>query len=227
MAEDFLCSLVNKVNELTNSVNSMQQNAGLYTDSAFESTLTGRIKKLEETVIAPESGESNISRLQVDTNLPVINGKVETTYAPIGDCVNREVMLQSPTDPDIWEPVGNVTFVDNVGDLGTLDYDGWWATVSYIYAMKITVENLEFTNAVEELVKDMYQYTGTVYRIIYTIEPTGTVTLKWEDNANPTDFVEEDIVTTHVRIVDDEEFNSSLYLSGTASVTIEVRNRLG
>jgi hypothetical protein len=39
--------------------------------------------------------------------------------------------------------------------------------------------------------------------------------------------VEEDIVTTHVRIVDDEEFNSSLYLSGTASVTIEVRNRLG
>ena len=96
---NFLCELTSKVNELTDVINRMQNNTGLYTDPSTVSTLTGRIKALEEMVISPAPTESNISRLQVDTNKLIQNGIFETTYSPIGDCINREVQVQSPDDP--------------------------------------------------------------------------------------------------------------------------------
>ena len=222
---NFLCELTSKINELTNTINRMQNNTGLYTDPSSVSTLTGRIKALEESVISSDPSETNISRLQVDTGKIIQNGKFITTYSPIGDCVNREVQVQSPIDPEIWETVGAVSFFDNECNIGTSDYDGWLATVSYIYAEKIIIENFDFVDAIEELVKNIYDYNGTVYRVILKIIPYDTVTLKWVDN-NTGDFFDEIIETEHIRYIAEEEFNNSLYLSGTAEVIIELRNRI-
>ena len=61
--------------------------------------------------------------------------------------------------------------------------------------------------------------------IILKIIPYETVTLKWVDNGT-LDFFEEVIETEHVRFISEEEFNNSLYLSGTAEVIIELRNRI-
>ena len=227
MSADFLCKLTAKVNELSDTVMRMQGNAGLTTDPSTESTLSGRIRALEESVISSDPTETNISRMQVDTVLEVVGGLIETTYAPIGDCVDRQVQVQSPDDPEVWETVGEVQFIDNIGDLGTVDYDGWKCTVSYIYASKIVLEEYSYTNAVNELVKDFYGYSGTVYKVIITVEPVGEVVLKWVDNNDSNDYVEESIVTTHVRYVNEEEFNNTMYLTGTATVKLEIRNRLG
>lgn len=226
MAQDFLCVLTNKINELTTTINNMQNNTGLYTDPATESTLTGRIKALEESVVTTTPGETNISRMQVDVGLIVQNGKITTTYAPLGDCVNREVMLQDPTDDNIWEPVGNVTFIEDEGNLGTLDYEGWKATVSYLYATKITFEEFDYNNVTNTLVKDLYDYNGTIYKIILTVTPTNNVTLKFVNNLDTSDYYSEVITTEHVRYINEEEFNTSLYITGTAHVKIEIRNRL-
>ncbi len=223
---NFLCELTSKVNELTETINRMQNNTGLYTDPSNVNTLTGRIKALEEAVIAPAPSESNISRLQVDTNRFIENGMFTTTYSPIGDCVNREVQVQSPDDPEIWETVGSVSFLDNVCNIGTSEYDGWFATVSYIYAEKINLEEFEFNNAIEEIVKNFYDYNGTVYRIIVRIEPIGSVELKWGDN-NTFEYFTETIETSHVRYISEEEFNTSLYITGTANIKLELRNRIG
>lgn len=223
---NFLCELTSKVNELTETINRMQSNTGLYTDPSNVSTLTGRIKALEETVINPVPTESNISRLQVDTNKLIQNGTFETTYSPIGDCVNREVQVQSPDDPEIWETVGSVSFFNNICNIGTTDYDGWFATVSYIYAEKINLEEFDFVDVVEELVKNFYDYNGTVYRIIVRIEPVGSVELKWVDN-NTFDYFTEIIETSHIRYISEEEFNTSFYITGTANIKLELRNRIG
>ena len=223
---NFLCALTSKVNELTETINRMQNNTGLYTDASDETTLTGRIKALEESVINTDPSEANISRLQVDSNIVVVDGKFKTTYNPIGDCVNKEVQLQSPTDAEIWETVGNVSFINDICVIGTTDYDGWLATVSYIYAEKIILEQFSFDNVVEELIKDMYGYNGSVYRIILKIIPTNSVILKWEDNNTKDSFIET-IETEHIRYIAEEEFNHSLYITGTATVTLELRNRLG
>lgn len=223
---NFLCELTSKVNELTETINRMQNNTGLYTDPSNVNTLTGRIKALEEAVINPVPSESNISRLQVDTNKLIQNGIFETTYSPIGDCVNREVQVQSPDDPEIWETVGSVSFLDNVCNIGTNEYDGWFATVSYIYAEKINLEEFDFNNVIEELVKNFYDYNGTVYRIIINIEPVGSVELKWVDN-NTLDYFTEIIETSHVRYISEEEFNTSFYITGTANIKSELRNRIG
>ena len=223
---NFLCELTSKVNELTDVINRMQNNTGLYTDPSNVSTLTGRIKALEEMVISPAPTESNISRLQVDTNKLIQNGIFETTYSPIGDCINREVQVQSPDDPEIWETVGSVSFFDNICNLGTTDYDGWYATVSYLYAEKVNLEEFDFVNVVEELVKNFYDYNGTVYRIIVNIEPVGSVELKWVDN-NTLDYFTETIETSHIRYISEEEFNVSLYITGTANIKLELRNRIG
>lgn len=223
---NFLCELTSKVNELTDTINRMQNNTGLYTDPSSVSTLTGRIKALEESVITSDPTETNISRLQVDTGRIVQNGKFNTTYSPIGDCVNREVQLQSPLDPEIWETVGSVSFFDNECTLGTLDYEGWLATVSYIYAEKINIENFEFVDAVDVLVKNLYEYNGTVYRIILKIEPIDTIVLTWIDN-NTSDSYSENIGTEHIRYIAEEEFNNSLYITGTANIKLELRNRIG
>lgn len=223
---NFLCELTSKVNELTETINRMQNNTGLYTDPSNVNTLTGRIKALEEAVINPVPSESNISRLQVDTNKLIQNGIFETTYSPIGDCVNREVQVQSPDDPEIWETVGSVSFLDNVCNIGTNEYDGWFATVSYIYAEKINLEEFDFNNVIEELVKNFYDYNGTVYRIIVKIEPIGSVELKWVDNNN-LDYFTETIETSHIRYISEEEFNTSLYITGTANIKLELRNRIG
>ena len=223
---NFLCELTSKVNELTDVINRMQNNTGLYTDPSNVSTLTGRIKALEEMVISPAPTESNISRLQVDTNKLIQNGIFETTYSPIGDCINREVQVQSPDDPEIWETVGSVSFFDNICNLGTTDYDGWYATVSYLYAEKVNLEEFDFVDVVEELVKNFYDYNGTVYRIIVNIEPVGPVELKWVDN-NTLDYFTETIETSHIRYISEEEFNVSLYITGTANIKLELRNRIG
>ena len=223
---NFLCELTSKVNELTETINRMQNNTGLYTDPSNVNTLTGRIKALEEAVINPVPSESNISRLQVDTNKLIQNGIFETTYSPIGDCVNREVQVQSPDDPEIWETVGSVSFLDNICNIGTSEYDGWFATVSYIYAEKINLEEFDFNNVIEELVKNFYDYNGTVYRIIVKIEPIGSVELKWVDNNN-LDYFTETIETSHIRYISEEEFNTSLYITGTANIKLELRNRIG
>ena len=222
---NFLCELTSKINELTNTINRMQNNTGLYTDPSSVSTLTGRIKALEESVISSDPTETNISRLQVDTGKIIQNGKFTTTYSPIGDCVNKEIQAQSPDDPEIWETIGSVSFLDNECNIGTTDYDGWMATVSYIYAEKIIIQNFEFIDVIEELVKNIYDYNGTVYRVILKIIPYDTVTLKWVDN-NTLDFFDEIIETEHIRYIAEEEFNNSLYLSGTAEVIIELRNRI-
>ena len=223
---NFLCELTSKVNELTETINRMQNNTGLYTDPSNVSTLTGRIKALEEMVISPAPTETNISRLQVDTNKLIQNGIFETTYSPIGDCINREVQVQSPDDPEIWETVGSVSFFDNICNLGTTDYDGWYATVSYLYAEKVNLEEFNFVNVVEELVKNLYDYNGTVYRIVVNIEPVGSVELKWVDN-NTLDYFTETIETSHIRYISEEEFNVSLYITGTANIKLELRNRIG
>ena len=223
---NFLCELTSKVNELTEVINRMQNNTGLYTDPSNVSTLTGRIKALEEMVISPAPTETNISRLQVDTNKLIQNGIFETTYSPIGDCINREVQVQSPDDPEIWETVGSVSFFDQICNLGTTDYDGWYATVSYLYAEKVNLEEFNFVNVVEELVKNLYDYNGTVYRIIVNIEPVGSVELKWVDN-NTLDYFTETIETSHIRYISEEEFNVSLYITGTANIKLELRNRIG
>ena len=223
---NFLCELTSKVNELTDVINRMQNNTGLYTDPSNVSTLTGRIKALEEMVISPAPTETNISRLQVDTNKLIQNGIFETTYSPIGDCINREVQVQSPDDPEIWETVGSVSFFDNICNLGTTDYDGWYATVSYLYAEKVNLEEFNFVDVVEELVKNLYDYNGTVYRIIVNIEPVGSVELKWVDN-NTLDYFTETIETSHIRYISEEEFNVSLYITGTANIKLELRNRIG
>ena len=161
----------------------------------------------------------------MDVGREIQAGKFQTTYSPIGDCVNREVQVQSPIDPEIWETVGSVSFFNNECNLGTLDYDGWFATVSYIYAEKIVVENFDFLDAVNVLVKNIYDYNGTVYRVILKVIATGSVSLKWVDN-NTLDFFQEVIETEHIRYIAEEEFNNSLYLSGTASVVLELRNRI-
>ena len=223
---NFLCELTSKVNELTEVINRMQNNTGLYTDPSNVSTLTGRIKALEEMVISPAPTETNISRLQVDTNKLIQNGIFETTYSPIGDCINREVQVQSPDDPEIWETVGSVSFFNQICNLGTTDYDGWYATVSYLYAEKVNLEEFDFVNVVEELVKNFYDYNGTVYRIIVNIEPVGSVELKWVDN-NTLDYFTETIETSHIRYISEEEFNVSLYITGTANIKLELRNRIG
>jgi len=226
MAQDFLCLLTDKINQLTTTINNMQNNTGLYQDPSTETTLTGRIKKLEESITTSTPGETNISRMQVDVGLVVTNGIIKTTYSPIGDCVNREVMLQHPTEPEIWEPGGSVGFLGDECNIGTLDSEGWKATVSYLYAMKITFEEFNLDNTVYELVKNLYDYNGSVYKLIITIKPVGDVWLKWENNMNVADFAEELITTDHIRYINEEELNHSLYLKGNAEVTIEVRNRL-
>lgn len=223
---NFLCELTSKVNELTETINRMQNNTGLYTDPSNVSTLTGRIKALEESVINTTPSETNISRLQVDTNKLIQNGIFETTYSPIGDCINREVQVQSPDDPEIWETVGSVSFFNQICNLGTTDYDGWYATVSYLYAEKVNLEEFDFVDVVEELVKNLYDYNGTVYRIIVNIEPVGSVELKWVDN-NTLDYFTETIETSHIRYISEEEFNVSLYITGTANIKLELRNRIG
>ena len=223
---NFLCELTNKINLLTETINRMQSNTGLYTDPSSVSTLTGRIKALEESVISSDPKETNISRLQVDTGRIIENGQFTTTYSPIGDCVNREVQIQSPADPEIWETVGSVSFFDNVCNIGTTDYDGWLATVSYIYAEKVNVENFTFIDAINEIVKNLYDYNGTVYRIILKVVPTGSVELKWEDN-NTKDYFSEIIETEHIRYISEEEFNNTLYITGTAEIKMELRNRIG
>ena len=51
-------------------------------------------------------------------------------------------MLQHPTDPDIWEVVGNTHFIDNICHIDTLDYEGWKATVTYLYAEKNNIRRI-------------------------------------------------------------------------------------
>lgn len=228
MSSNYLCTLTNKVNELTNIIELMQLNTGLYTDPSSEQTVTGRVKALEESIISSDPEETNISRMQVDTGLDVVDGTVTTTYEPIGDCVNREVMVQSPDDSDIWEVVGNVSFTGNVAGLGTQDYNGWKATVSYIYAMKIQSEDYSFVSVIEELVRDMYAFTGTAYKLIITFTPTdgNPVGIKWVSNTDG-DYVTETIETEHIRYVNEDEFNYKFYVTGSVDVNIQVRNRLG
>ena len=91
---------------------------------------------------------------------------------------------------------------------------------------KIILEQFSFDNVVEELIKDMYGYNGSIYRIILKIIPTNSVILKWEDNNTKDSFIET-IETEHIRYIAEEEFNHSLYITGTATVTLELRNRLG
>jgi len=236
MSADYLCKLTDKLNKLSSSVLAMQANAGLYSDASDEKTLTGRIKALEESVISSDPSETNISRMKVDSGLVIEDGKFTTEFYPVGGCVNNEVMLQSPDDSDIWEVVGGVSFEENTGDIHTDKYEGWECTVSYIYAVKITLEEYQFIDVTEELVKDMSDSSGSVYRIKFKITPIDgedddedpdECTLKWENADDETDYTEETITTEHIRTVDEEDFNYKLKITGSADVLIEIRNRLG
>jgi len=236
MASNYLCKLTDKINSLNTTVMNMQANAGLYADASTEATLTGRIKALEETVVGSDPSETNISRMMVEHDLEVdADGKIETIYWPIGGCVNREVMLQSPDDADIWEVVGQVTFDEAIGDLHTTDYTGWKATVSYLYAVKITIIEMDFLDVDKELVLDLSTMAGSVYRLIFTITPVDggdddsdpdECVLRWEDADDSSDYTEETIETEHKRTVNEEEFNNVLKITGSAHVLIEVRNRI-
>ena len=236
MANDYLCKLTTKLNELSSAMTKMQANAGLYADASTEATLTGRIKALEETVVGSDPTETNISRMMVEHDVIVdANGMIKTQYWPIGGCVNREVMVQDPNDPEVWEVVGQVTFLEDDGNLHTTAYTGWKATVSYLYAVKITLIELDFLDVTEEVVLDMSSMIGSVYRMIFTITPVDggdadsdadTCKLKWEDSSDATDYTEETIITEHKRVVDEEEFNHVLKITGSAHVVIEVRNRI-
>ena len=115
MTTNFLCDSTEKVNTLTEVVNKMQYNTGLFADDSTENTLTGRVKLLEEHVLTTDPKETHLSRMKVEHGLEVKDGKFETEFAPMGNCVNREVMLQNPEDPEIWEAVGSVAFEENVG----------------------------------------------------------------------------------------------------------------
>jgi len=236
MSADYLCKLTAKINELQSTVTRMQENAGLYSDDSDQETLTGRIKYLEENVISSDPKETNISRMKVEYDLEIEDGKFHTVYWPIGGCVNREVMVQSPDDSEIWEAVGGVTFEEDEGDLHTLDYDGWKLTVSYIYAVKIVIEEYDFVDVDKEFVRDLADMAGSVYRVKFIITPTDggdddedpdLVTLRWENSDDETDYTEEDIETEHVRTVDEEDFNYLLKVTGSCHVLIEIRNRLG
>jgi len=236
MSIDYLCKLTDKINQLNQAVNNMQQSTGLYSDSSNENTLTGRVKSLEESVISSTPSESNISRLKVEYDLAVVDGKITTEYTPMGDCINREVMLQDPDDPTVWETVGEVTFDGNVGDLGTTDYDDWKATVTYLYALKITIEEWEVKDVDKELIKDLSTMAGSVYRVIFTITPidgedsdedADACTLRWENADDDTDYVDEDITTEHKRSIDEEDFNHKLKITGSATIRMEIRNRIG
>ena len=91
---------------------------------------------------------------------------------------------------------------------------------------KITLEELSFDNTTEELLKNFYEFSGLIYKIIITIIPNNQVTLKWEDNINK-DSYSEVIETEHIRHISEEELNNSLYITGNAQVKLEYRYRLG
>jgi len=236
MASDYLCKLTDKLNSLNTAVLNIQATAGLYADSSTEKTLTGRIKALEENVITSEPGETNISRMNVEHDVIVdAEGKIVTEYWPIGGCVNREVMLQNPEDPDIWEVVGGVTFDENIGTLHTTAYTGWKATVSYLYATKITVMEFDYVDADSEEVINLSTLNGTVYRVIITVIPTDgedsdtdvdECVLRWEDVNDSTDYTEEVIATEHKRTINEEEFGHKFLFTGSSHIVIEIRNRL-
>jgi len=236
MANDYLCKLTAKLNELSTSVTNMQKNAGLYSDDSSEETLTGRIKALEESTISSDPTETNISRMKVEHDLVIEDGKITTEYWPIGGCINREVQVQNPDDLEVWEVVGQVTFEENVGSLGTNNYDGWFCTVTYLYAVKITFLEFEYIDVDEAEVYNLADLGGTVYRVIFTITPidgeddddeADTCVLKWENSDDSTDYTEETIETEHKRTVDEEDFNHRLKITGSATVKMEIRNRLG
>jgi len=222
---DFLCKLTDHVNTLTATIKNMQSNTGLYTDPSSESTVTGRVKRLEEQVINSDPSETNISRMQVDNNRPITGNTFGLTKEPIGNIINNEIQAQHPSDNRIWDPLGVVSISGKTVTLESDELDGWVATASYLYAEKIVYENYSYTNVIDELVKDLYEYMGPVYLIVLTVVPDGTVTLTWEDN-DTGDSIDDVIETTHTRYIYEDDFNHTLYLTGTAEVELEIRNRI-
>jgi hypothetical protein len=69
---------------------------------------------------------------------------------------------------------------------------------------------------------------GSSYAIavkVYPISPT--VTLKWENVLDSNDFVEDEITTYHERILYEPDMFVSLYLTGSADVSIIIRQTIG
>ena len=233
---DYICELTAQVNALNQAVRNIQSGTGLSSDSSDDKTLTGRVKALEESTITSDPSEVNISRMKVESGLIASDGKFNVMYYPIGGCVNNEVMVQHPDFPEIWETVGGVTFSEDEGDLGTTEYDGWKITVSYIYAVKITYIEKEFIDVDKELVMDLSEQEGSVYKVKFTITPIDgedddedpdECTLRWENADDEDDYTEDTINDIHIRTIDESEFNHKLYISGSADINIEVKNRLG
>jgi len=228
MDYDFLCTLTDKINVLTDAVNRMQANTGLYDDDSEQETVTGRIKKLEESVTSSDPTETNISRLKVESGLVVDEGKITLEYYPIGSVVNNEVMLQHPDDDEIWEVVGGCTVDEDVVNLHTTEYEGWKATASYVYAIKIQIEEYSYEDADEELCRDLTEFGSEVYKIIVTAVPKEDTeaVLKWENPDDDEDYYEETIDEKYVKSLDDTEFNILFKVSDTLDVTLEIRSRL-
>lgn len=228
---DFLCALTNKINTLTDVVNKLQGSGGLLTDTKLDGTILGRLNSLESEV-SGGSGvtETTVARLKVEKGVQISdNGKFTLEYTPIdGQIVNGQAHINNGDGTeDIW---GNVLFTDKDGVLvGAGDiYDGLTLTVTYLYAEAITRYDYSFVSVTNEFVHNLNQHMGSSYAIavkVYPISPT--VTLKWENVLDSNDFVEDEITTYHERILYEPDMFVSLYLTGSADVSIIIRQTIG
>lgn len=228
---DFLCSLTNKINSLTDVINKLQSTGGLLTDTKLDGTIIGRLNSLESEVSGGTgTSEATVSRLKVEKGVAISDsGKFTLQYTPIdGQVVDGRVHINlGDGTEDIWS---TVLFSGKDGVLvgaGT-DYDGLTLTVTYLYAEAITRYDYSFTNAVQEFVHNTNQHLGTAYAIDIKVYPiTPEVTLKWENVLDTNDFVEDTITTYHERVLYEPDMFVNLYLTGSADVSVIVRQTIG
>jgi hypothetical protein len=226
----FLCDLTNKINELTGVVNRLQQTSGLKTDTDLQDTILGRLNSLEGQTSSTAPSEATVSRMMVEKGVLISSGGTFTlTYSPIqGVVVNDQVLISmSDGTEDLWS---GVTFIGNNGTLvgnPTL-YDGLTLTATYLYTENTTGFSYVIVDGVQEFVHDFYQHMGVAYRADVQIDPNQpSITVRWENSADPADFNEETITTTNNRILYEPDFNVKLYITGSATVTITLRQAIG
>jgi len=228
---DFLCTLTNKINALTEVINKLQGSGGLLTDTKLDGTILGRLNSLE-TEVSGGTGvtESTVARLKVQKGVPIgDNGKFELEYTPIdGQIVNGQAHINNGDGTeDIW---GTVLFSGKEGVLvGAGDqYDGLTLTVTYLYAEAIVRYDYSFVNAIEEFVHNTNQHLGGAYAIdikVYPVSPE--VTLKWENVLDDTDYTTDLITTYHERRLYEPDMFVNMYLTGSADVSVIVKQAIG
>lgn len=228
---DFLCTLTNQINSLTELVNRIQTTGGLLTDTKLDGTILGRLNSLE-TEISGSTGtsEATVSRMKVERNVLIYdNGKFDLEYTPIdGQIVNGQALIDNGDGTeDIWN---NVLFSGKTGVLvgaGT-SLDGLSLTVTYLYAESITKYEYTFVDAVNEFVHNLNQHLGTSYAVEVKIQPNSpTVELRWVNVLDNTDFTTETITTYHERILYESDLFVNLYITGSANITLTIKQTIG